>query len=145
MSHKAAGTLLLSRPTGRLLLLERADGQGWDQPGGMEGPEDEGDPAATATREFQEETGLPPVLLDCIDSFVVRVLPTGEYVTYMPRAPLRAQLAYTLFVCTFREEFEPTLSHEHTDWGWFTPEQLPVNLHPGTRVAIQVLQIRGDY
>jgi 8-oxo-dGTP pyrophosphatase MutT (NUDIX family) len=141
----AAGTLLLAKTTGRLLLLERADGRGWDQPGGMMSDADEGDPSATACREFDEETGLPPVLLDCIDSFVVRVLPGGEYVTYVPRPPLRAELAYTLFVCTFREEFVPTLSDEHTDWGWFTSEKLPENLHPGTRVAIQVLQIRGDF
>ena len=93
---KAAGSLILAASTDRVLLLRRADGQGWDQPGGMM-EEDEDEPAATACRELDEET----------------------------------------------EEFEPTLSAEHTASGWFDLETLPEGVHPGTALAIDVLRRKG--
>jgi 8-oxo-dGTP pyrophosphatase MutT (NUDIX family) len=139
---KAAGSLILAASTDRVLLLRRADGQGWDQPGGMM-EEDEDEPAATACRELDEETGLAPMLVDCLDSFVIRRLADGRHVTYMPRAPERWALEYTVFVCTFREEFEPTLSAEHTASGWFDLEALPEGVHPGTALAIDVLRRKG--
>ena len=38
---RAAGTLVLAENTGRVLLLHRADGEGWSHPGGMVEPTDE--------------------------------------------------------------------------------------------------------
>lgn len=142
MTIHAAGTLLLAETTGRVLLLERADGQGWDQPGGH--VEDGEDAAEAACRELQEETGLAPVLLDCLFSFRVRRLPGAFYTTVMPRPPTRAELVYEVFVCTFREEFVPELSAEHNDFGWFDVSRLPETAHPGTAVAIRELRERGE-
>jgi hypothetical protein len=61
----------------------------------------------------------------------------------MPRAPVRYGLEYTLFVCTFREEFVPTLSAEHTAWGWFETDSPPDDIHPGTAMALNVLCKKG--
>lgn len=141
MTINAAGTLILAN-TGRVLLLKRADGEGWDQPGGMSEPDDD-DPSTTAIRELDEETGFSAALLDCIDSFTIRRLRDGRLVTYMPRAPERAELEYALFVCTFREEFVPALTSEHTDWGWFEVDEPPEDIHPGTGLALKVLVKKG--
>ncbi len=143
MSQKAAGTLVLAHNTGRVLLMRRSADQGWDQPGGHLDPADDGDPVANAVREFEEETGADAAGLDCRDSFAIRRLPDGSHVTYMPRPPVRADLEYTVFVCTFPTEFAPTLSHEHTEWGWFDVGAPPEDTIPGTMLALQVLRQKG--
>lgn len=143
MSTRAAGTLVIAHDTGRVLLLRRSDGQGWDQPGGHQDPADDADAAANAVREFEEETGIDAAGLDCRDSFVIRRMPDGRHVTFMPRPPSRADLEYTVFVCTFPSEFVPVLSHEHTGWGWFEPESPPPDTIPGTMLALNVLQQKG--
>ena len=143
MIFRAAGTLVLAENTSRVLLLQREDGQGWDQPGGAVDP-GELDPAETATRELEEETGFSPFLLDCFDSFVVRLLPDGRYASGPEGRGVRAKLEYTIFLCTFREEFCPRLSAEHVRWGWFDLRDIPADVHPGTRVALDVLQRRED-
>lgn len=117
----AAGLLLISRETGRVLLNKRADwmaaGGSWSTPGGVADREDQGDLRITAHREFGEEMG---VWLDFNDT---------EYVTQYTSYDLRR--SYTVYVSTVDWEFDCFVDeHETVDYGWFTVEEaLQLPLH----------------
>jgi 8-oxo-dGTP pyrophosphatase MutT (NUDIX family) len=134
---RAAGTLILAENTGRVLLMERTDGQGWSHPGGMSDPGEA--PEATAARELDEETGLPAILTDCVTCLDLVQLLDGDVVTGDGDGEPVA-LAYTLFVVTVREEFAPKLDGEHTAWIWADPAATGPHLHPGADCALRWLQ-----
>lgn len=109
----AAGLLLISRETGRVLLNKRAqwmaEGGKWSTPGGVADEED-ADLRETAHREFAEEMG---VWLDEDDI---------EYVTEYTSFDHRR--SYTVFVGTVDYEFDCYVDEkETTDFGWFDIEE----------------------
>jgi 8-oxo-dGTP pyrophosphatase MutT (NUDIX family) len=115
--YAAAGILLVA-PTGRFLLLRRADDGTWALPGGMVEPSDES-PAYAALRELGEETGYRGAV-------------------NLERATLDATrradgLVFWTFGGHVPREFPVRLNHEHTDAGWFSAQTLPeaTPLHPG--------------
>lgn len=136
---RAAGTLLIAEASGRVLLLRRADGQGWSHPGGMcepgEGPEE------TAIRELDEETGLLSIFTTQVAQLRLGQLADGDVVTGddgdVPGGPI--VLAYDLFVVTVPEEFVPRLDGEHTAWTWAEPTDTGPHLHPGADCALRWL------
>jgi 8-oxo-dGTP pyrophosphatase MutT (NUDIX family) len=137
---RAAGTLVLAENTGRVLLLERADGQGWSHPGGMREPDDEC-AEETAIRELVEETGFPPILTEKVAQLRLGQLADGDVVLIgdddVHDGPV--VLVYDLFVVTVREEFVPTLDGEHAAWTWAEPSDTGPHLHPGCDRALRWL------
>lgn len=117
----AAGVLLRD-PEGRILLLQRADGEGWAFPGGAVEP---GETARTAARrELREETQLEtPAPLMWFDEHNMRGV---HFVT---------------FECELGRAADPVLNHEHTAFRWVTlADAVPMDLHPGVR---QTLYLHG--
>lgn len=137
---RAAGTLLVAETSGRVLLLYRADGEGWATPGGMAEPGET--PAETAQRELDEETGLASIFTECIVGYQFARLENGDVVAVTEdRLPADTVLIYDMFVCTVREEFVPTLDGEHRAWRWLRPGDIDSSfqLHPGAARALQQL------
>jgi 8-oxo-dGTP pyrophosphatase MutT (NUDIX family) len=101
---------------GRVLLSERADGRGWNLPGGIvdadEGPDD------AAVREAREETGL--------DVVVERLVSIGTaprvYRGYGP--PVSGTLVSHGFLCR-AVGGALVLTNEALQHGWFDPSALP--------------------
>jgi len=126
----AAGTLIFAESTGRVLLLDRADGSGWSHPGGYAEPGET--PEATAARELGEETGFPSALTREWVSFLVVVTREGEYLVGAVIAPgVEPVLHYVVFAVTVPEEFEPRLNPEHHGYTWAEPDDAGPHLHPG--------------
>lgn len=136
---RAAGTLLIASDTGRVLLLRRADGQGWSHPGGMADP-GEG-PEETAIRELAEETGLLAIFATPVTRLRLGRLADGDVVAGEDGDVLGGPivLVYDLFVVTVPEEFAPTLDGEHTAWTWAEPTDTGPHLHPGADCALRWL------
>lgn len=124
---RAAGVLFTHQgPKGPLvLLLHRADGQGWAFPGG--GVEYMETPEQTARREVQEETGF---------------IYNGPLLFY--RAQPWADVNFETFVATLKEPYPPILNNEHDAWMWVSPEAaLYERLHPGVRDTL-VAYLEGE-
>jgi len=136
----AAGMLIIAETTGRVLLLKRADGEGWATPAGMLEPGERG--ADAARRELDEETGFSADLTTFADTHLLVRLGDGDVMSVpwqeVYEVPDDATLIYEMFVCTVREQFEPTLNAEHTEWMWARPLPGP-HLHPGADCAIRWL------
>lgn len=95
---------VLFGPDDRLLVLREADG-GWEFPGGRI---DRGETAIPALhRELREETGLS------IDVY-------APVFTAVRERPEREKF-FVYYRCA-TEETDVTLSREHVDWEWTTPE-----------------------
>jgi len=108
-----------SRPDGKLLLLRRTPERGgfWQQVTGRVEPGEP--PGAAARRELREETGAdePVHPLGYVHGFALSGmqaeragggLRTGQETAFAARVPAA---------------FEPRLSDEHCEWGWFSPEE----------------------
>ncbi len=94
---------------GKAAFLERAGGAMvgfWSIPGGMVDPGE--DPLTAAIRELHEESGLTP---------------TGpvEYLDVFPLQAYGADILRFAYVADC-EDGDITLSHEHSDGRWITPE-----------------------
>jgi 8-oxo-dGTP pyrophosphatase MutT (NUDIX family) len=98
----AAGILVVSRSTRRVLLQRRADDGRWDFPGGTLDATDDS-VLAGAYREFVEETGY-----------------TGDI--HVVTGPLTTGNGFAAFVAVVPREFISRISSEHTAWGWFSFE-----------------------
>jgi 8-oxo-dGTP pyrophosphatase MutT (NUDIX family) len=145
---RAAGTLIVAESTGRVLLLERSDGEGWSHPGGMSEPGE--DPEETAIRELDEETGHLAILTDYITRYRLVRFNDGRILVLDKPWPgshalpsdlnlAKTALVYDLFVVTVPEEFVPTLDGEHTAWTWADPSDFGPHLHLGAEVALRWL------
>lgn len=114
--NKAAGFLFTQG--GTVLLLKRAKDGMWGFPGGhVEEGETE---LEAATRECVEEMG---------------VCPSGVMQWSA------AQPGYTTFCEKLVEPFVPTLNDEHTEFGWFSPDDLPYPTIQGAADAVARLSM----
>ena len=111
MTASCAG-LLIAAPGPRYLILQRNDRDEWEGPGGhIERGET---PEQAARREASEEIGWAP-------SGPLTEIDHNQH----------AGVDYRLFLCRVQRSFAPpALNHEHTDWGWFSPDDLPDATHP---------------
>ena len=113
---KKAASILFVAPSGKVLLLKRSPTDDyrageWGLPGGKAETGEEAEDAAR--REAKEEVGdhVPSRL----DELLKQKTPKQwDHVTYLARVP---------------EEFEPTLSEEHTAHVWAMPGELPEPRH----------------
>lgn len=112
--------------SGKVLLLQRSAGSDhpgtWGFPGGKI-EDDDADAEAAAIRESQEEIGYQPAR----EGIFVHARQSKENVDF------------TTFVHKTDEEFKPTLNEEHGAYVWADLNELPPNLHPGVKMAIDKL------
>jgi 8-oxo-dGTP pyrophosphatase MutT (NUDIX family) len=112
---------VLVSPGGEVVLM-RNDRDEWELPGGRIEP---GETAAQClAREIEEELALRVAVGEPIDSWLFEVIAARHVfiVTYR---------------CTLIGNFNPELSHEHTQIGLFLPSALPLNLPHGYRDSVE--------
>lgn len=108
MSDNQAAGVILTRPDGKVLMMQRISGDGWDFPGGKVEPGEQ--VIACAVRETFEETGL---LLESQSMRPVAVTENADGFTF---ACFAASVP----------DFQPVLCpQEHTGYGWFDRGALP--------------------
>lgn len=108
MNDKQAAGVILTRPDGKVLMMQRIGGDGWDFPGGKVEPGEQ--VLQGAVRETFEETGL---LLEpqSLRPVAVKDNPDG--------------FTFACFAASV-PDFMPVLCpDEHTGFGWFDPASLP--------------------
>jgi len=125
MPVRAAGVLVSYGMPGRMLLLNRADGEGWALPAGR--IEEGESPEAAAVRELREETGLDVAGAD--------LAPLG-------RERARGVDFSAFFAPLPASEAPPvTLCAESLGYGWFTiQEARALRLHPGMVSVLNALE-----
>lgn len=140
VQYRGAGTLIVADNTGRVLLLDRADGKGWSHPGGFcEGAEP---PAHAAARELREETGFRGPVTVTRPPLEILVAHDGEHELLAPGSPRPWWYAfeYTVFVVSVPEEFVPVLNEEHVGATWADPDDIGPHLHPGAALCLAYLR-----
>ena len=124
-----SGALFYSKNTGRILLLEKADGRHkgtWSLVGGTA---DAGENAwQSLTREIEEELGFTPKILKSI--------PLETFVSN------DTVFNFHTFLCVVEDEFLPKLSEEHSGYSWTTVDSAPKPLHQGLRSSFGNRAIR---
>lgn len=116
-----AASVFVLDSEGRLLLLLRSDNHCWGPPGGAVEPGEVVE--ETAARETLEECGLALHGLELYGVF------SGADQFY--RYPNGDEVHNVNIVFLCREYAgEVRLSAEHTDWRWFTPDELPADISP---------------
>ena len=127
-----AATLILDGQ-GRLLLMKRSDSGCWGPPGGAVEP---GEAVETAARrEVREETGLELGEMTLFGVFSGPELyykyPNGDEVHNI-----------TIVYLTGERRGRVRLNGEHTEWRWFAAAQIPEDLSPPIRPAIEEFKRR---
>jgi 8-oxo-dGTP pyrophosphatase MutT (NUDIX family) len=116
-----AGILAINKRDGKLLLDKRGEGGScsncWALFGGTFEEKDI-NPKTTAKREFYEETKI-------INNYTISKEPF-----YISTNPL---WDFYIYLGIFEEKPSVNISDESLDYGWFTINQLPKNLHPGVQ------------
>ncbi len=119
----AAGALIFSKRTKRVLLLQKKDGKHagkWGLVGGKnELHETSWD---CLSRELKEEIG--------VNVKIVKVFPLEMFVSP------DSQFSFITYFLLVDDEFLPYLSNEHTAWGWFSLYSLPKPLHQGLNACL---------
>jgi 8-oxo-dGTP pyrophosphatase MutT (NUDIX family) len=113
---RAAGVIARS-PEGRVLMMNRTDGEGWSWPGGVIKDGENADEAAM--REFFEETNYR----------------LGRIAPLMRR--VRDGVDYSMYI----SEFVPTLNHEHSAYMWADPQAA---LEEARELDPQIVEVVAD-
>ena len=119
-----SGALVYSRHARRFLLIQKAHGKHegtWGLVGGTN-HEDE-NPWHGLQREIQEEIGFVPQF--------IKTMPLETFVSN------DNVFNFHTYFCIIDDEFIPTLSSEHTAWGWFDLHSLPKPLHSGLSLSLR--------
>lgn len=121
---------ILFKHDNKVLLLYRSgwvmDPYTWGVPGGAVPVDSDGNPMdvkESALKETEEEIGGIPSYSD-----------TGKKTVKQ-----KGSFKYTTFLFEVEEEFDPLLNNEHTDYGWFSIEDLPAKIHLGVKWSIDQL------
>ena len=116
-----AGAIVVSRDTGRVLLPLRSSSvqepNTWGTWGGAIDPDE--DPKQAALRELREEAGISGEI-EMVPAYVFQ---KGEF-------------KYHNFVAVVSGEPTPTLNWETARAEWRNLREMPVNMHPGLRAAL---------
>jgi ADP-ribose pyrophosphatase YjhB (NUDIX family) len=112
----------------RLLLMKRSDSGCWGPPGGAV---ELGEVVESAARrEVKEETGLE---LGEITLFGIFSGPELFYI--YPNGDEVYNITIVYLACF--DDGKVRLNNEHTDWGWFAPEDIPENISPPILLVIE--------
>ena len=122
---RVAGVVVKSE--GKVLLVRRAENAGrypnfWAVPMGGVEPGEKFKQAAH--REFKEETMLD---IDINSLVYLDMLKDGIY-----------KRVLALFTIELPNQPEPTLDHEHSDWGYFNPKYLPTPIQDDLRYTLEL-------
>src|SRR6476660_3810321 len=113
------GVLLVDR---KVLLVKNSRGE-WELPGGRIDPGEEH--SQPLVREFAEELSIDVEIGEQIDSYLFEVIP-GRHVFVVS------------YGCTLIGDFQPAISHEHTEHCLWPIERLAeLNLPVGYRQSIE--------
>lgn len=130
--------VLLTDPDGRLLLLKRSDSGCWGPPGGSTEPGERVEEAAR--RETLEETGL---IIDRMNLFGVFSGPELYY-----KYP-NGDEVYNVTIVYLSQDFSDQagghairLNAEHTEWRWFSVEEIPEEISPPMIPTIEQFKSR---
>jgi len=105
-------------------LLQKAHGKHSGTWGLVGGTTNEGEnPWQGLQREIVEEIGLIPD--------VIKTLPLETFVSN------DSVFNFHTYFCIIDNEFIPTLSNEHTAWGWFDLNSLPKPVHSGLSLSLR--------
>ena len=128
----AAGIIPINPRSGMIMMIRRGMHQShpntWSFFGGKCDEEDR-NPKETAKREFAEESGVEGI----------------KY--YISSKPIYVNnsnhLRFYNYIGIFTEQFVPDLTKEDEaqDYGWFTLDNLPHNMHPG---AVELFEKKSD-
>lgn len=119
-----SGALFYSRTANRVLLLQKAHGKHegtWGLVGGTNNENE--NPWQGLQREIEEEIGLVPP--------IIKTLPLETFVSN------DSVFNFHTYFCIIDSEFIPTLSKEHTAWGWFDLNSLPKPVHSGLHLSLR--------
>lgn len=115
-----AGFLLVCPNTRRILLALRNDSEPrWANFGGT--VERQESSLQCAKREILEEAGF----LEGNDYFIESKIPINisTYINFV----------YRCYIATTRYEIIPTLNYEHSEYKWYSIDELPIDIHFGLR------------
>ena len=119
-----SGALFYALNTKRFLFLHRAGGKTSGTWGLVGGGNEEGEtPFEGLTREIQEEVGKLPK--------IVKTIPLETFVSNDEK------FNFHTYLVVIKEEFLPTLNHEHNGYAWTTFGNWPKTLHQGLRNTLQ--------
>ena len=119
-----SGALFYALNTKRFLFLHRTSGKTAGTWGLVGGGNEEGEtPFEGLTREIQEEVGKLPKF--------VKTIPLETFVSNDEK------FNFHTYLVVIKEEFLPTLNHEHDGYAWTSFGQWPKTLHQGLRNTLQ--------
>ncbi|MEI6289838.1 MAG: NUDIX domain-containing protein [Chloroflexota bacterium] len=123
-----------------ILLMKRSDSGCWGPPGGSTEPGEKVEDAAR--REALEETGLNIGRMELFGVFSGPELyykyPNGDEVynvTIVYLARINSEL---------RDSESVLLNSEHTEWGWFDRQNIPEDISPPMRPAIDQFKLTSQ-
>ena len=124
-----SGALFYAKDTGRILLLQKANGKHrgtWSLVGGTN---EIGENAWQGLmRELEEEIGFIP---DILKSIPLETFVSNDHV-----------FNFHTYLCVVNKEFVPNISNEHSGWAWTTIDLTPKPLHQGLRSSFSNRAIR---
>lgn len=119
-----SGALICARSTHRFLLLQKTIGKHAGRWGLVGGTNHDGETAWQGLlREIEEELGLCPN--------ITKTIPLEKFVSH------DSLFNFTTFFCIVDCEFLPSLSQEHSGWGWFDVNNLPKPIHKGLELSLK--------
>lgn len=128
-----SGALFYAKDTGRILLLQKANGKHKSTWGLVGGKNTKSESAWQGLqREITEEIGQVPTIIKSI-----------PLETFISNDNL---FNFHTYLCVVPSEFIPTLSDEHVGWAWATIDNCPKPLHQGLRRSFgsKVIQSKLD-
>ena len=118
-----SGAIICSRLTKRVLLLQKKSGKHSGRWGLVGGTNLQHETAWQGlVREIEEELGGFPD--------IKKTLPLNKFVSS------DSLFNFNTYFCIVDNEFIPTLSSEHTAWGWFSLYSLPKPVHKGLDLSL---------
>ena len=119
-----SGALFCAKSTQRFLLLQKAHGKHVGTWGLVGGTNLVGEnPWQGLQREIEEEIGKVP--------YINKTLPLEKFTSN------DSVFNFHTYFCVVEEEFIPTLSDEHSAWGWFDLSKLPKPVHRGLDLSLR--------
>lgn len=121
---ECSGALICARSSHRFLLLQKRNGKHGGRWGLAGGTHQSGESAFQGLkRELEEELGFLPE--------IKKTIPLEKFVSN------DSLFNFSTYFCVVENEFIPSLSEEHSAWGWFDVNNLPKPVHKGLDLSLR--------